>query len=433
MNASQVNDVVFLGFCERAACIPVTMDNSIIKWNILGLKYIVLSYIYPFNISELTLAFAFRSTTFKLEQRFNLTDEIGAERGTLTINFEEIRKGIPDFTELALERNRPWITPPQQGWIPLFIPLKGQSIWIFKPGTYYLNLLTDEGPKVIGEIIFVVADPPPLTIERIAAIKSDPHAAKHVRIQIACKKCPSKIKAYASLERDGNLETEGWGWYETIPNDFECECGSTSINLNTIRRNIHGLLGHRMNYGGDVSIVPLYERSSLERIRKDFMHLLNSISEEEILQQFLTENPILLHQFPSEKIFSKPPILTFFKADFAIVTPNKELVLIELEKTTTRLMKKNGGVAAPLSHAFDQVRGWLHVVDEHRLAVLDSLKIERELVSSVRGVVIAGRDIGNDAQHLRQLKGADWGRITLLTYDDLLFALDALIQRMEIL
>jgi hypothetical protein len=93
-------------------------------------------------------------------------------------------------------------------------------------------------------------------------------------------------------------------------------------------------------------------------------------------------------------------------------------------------MKKKGGIAAPLSHAFDQVRGWLHVVDEHRLAVLDSLKIERELVSVVRGVVIAGRDIGYDAQHLRKLKGADWGRITFLTYDDLLFALDALIRKM---
>lgn len=40
-------------------------------------------------------------------------------------------------------------------------------------------------------------------------------------------------------------------------------------------------------------------------------------------------------------------------------------------------MKKDGGVAAPLSHAFDQVRDWLHTVDEHRLAVLDSLKIDR--------------------------------------------------------
>ncbi|MCI5158052.1 MAG: DUF4263 domain-containing protein [Candidatus Electrothrix sp. AUS1_2] len=86
---------------------------------------------------------------------------------------------------------------------------------------------------------------------------------------------------------------------------------------------------------------------------------------------------MLLHYLPSEKLFPKPPILTFFYADFAVVIPQRELILIELEKTTTRLMKKDGGVAAPLSHAFDQVRDWLHTVDEHRLAVLDSLKIDR--------------------------------------------------------
>jgi hypothetical protein len=194
------------------------------------------------------------------------------------------------------------------------------------------------------------------------------------------------------------------------------------------------MLGHRLRYNiEEISIVPLYERSSLEIVRKDLLHLLNSVAKEEVLQQFINENPIILHQFPSEKIFAKPPILTFFAADFGIVTPQKELILIELKKATARLMKKDGGVAAPLSHAFDQVRWWLHIVDEHRLAVLESLKIEKELVSTVKGVVIAGGDIGNDAQYLRQLKGTDWGRITFLTYDDLLFALDALIRRMEIL
>ena len=94
-------------------------------------------------------------------------------------------------------------------------------------------------------------------------------------------------------------------------------------------------------------------------------------------------------------------------------------------------MKKDGGVAADLSHAFDQVRNWLHVVNDHRLAVLDSLKIEKEDVSSVYGIVIAGRDVGYDAHYLRRLKGEDRGRVSFLTYDDLLFALVALIKRMD--
>jgi Domain of unknown function (DUF4263) len=134
---------------------------------------------------------------------------------------------------------------------------------------------------------------------------------------------------------------------------------------------------------------------------------------------------------PPRRFFFKPPILNFFNADFAIVTPQKELILIEIERTTTRLMNKDGGMAGPLRHAFDQVHDWLHTLDEHRLAALDALKIDRNLVSSIRGVVIAGRDRGYDAQHLRRLKGVDYGKVIFLTYDDLLFSLIALLRRME--
>lgn len=41
-------------------------------------------------------------------------------------------------------------------------------------------------------------------------------------------------------------------------------------------------------------------------------------------------------------------------------------------------------------------------------------------VSSVRAAVIAGRDLGSDAEHLRRLKARDFGRVRLLTYDDVL-------------
>jgi len=34
--------------------------------------------------------------------------------------------------------------------------------------------------------------------------------------------------------------------------------------------------------------------------------------------------------------------------------------------------------------------------------------------------VIAGRDLGSDAEHLRRLKARDFGRVRLLTYDDVL-------------
>ena len=56
--------------------------------------------------------------------------------------------------------------------------------------------------------------------------------------------------------------------------------------------------------------------------------------------------------------------------------------------------------------------------------------MQREAVSTVQGVVVAGRDKGYDAEHLRRLKDVDRGRITFLTYDHLSFGLGALIRRM---
>ena len=138
---------------------------------------------------------------------------------------------------------------------------------------------------------------------------------------------------------------------------------------------------------------------------------------EEILQKFLNNNPILFRQFPAKRIFSKPSILTFFDADFAILTPQMELILIEIEKKTMPLLKRNGDQAAPLIHAIDQVGNWIYTFEEHRLACLVVMKIAREEVATVRGVVIAGRDQGHNPDHLRRLKGRFYNsRISLLTF-----------------
>jgi hypothetical protein len=298
------------------------------------------------------------------------------------------------------------------------------GVYLDKPG----------GDEVLlGKVHFLLANAAPLTADRIAAIRADPSALKSVRIELACKFCDAKCRAYSGIERSQEAEHEGWTWYEALPELYSCVCGKTIMSLVSIRKNLHGLLGHRSRMSTQVNYVPLYERSSLESIRHTFARLLNSTPKEEALQLFLEKNPILLHQFPATRLLSKPPILTMFKADFAVLTPNRELIVIELEGANTKLLRKNGDVAAPLSHAFDQVRNWLQEIDEHRSAILRTLGIEAGEVGLVRGVVIAGRDGGYDALHLRRLKGNDWGRIALFTYDDLLFALDALINKFEAL
>jgi hypothetical protein len=145
----------------------------------------------------------------------------------------------------------------------------------------------------------------------------------------------------------------------------------------------------------------------------------------------LEENPVFLHQFSPEHIFFKAPILTAHKTDFAILSPQRELLLIELERPNTKILKKDGGVHSELQHAFDQTRDWLHLADEQRVVVLDCIGIERKYVGAVRAVAIAGRDAGYDPEYLRKLKGADFGRTRFMTYDDLLAGLDALIRTVE--
>jgi hypothetical protein len=172
----------------------------------------------------------------------------------------------------------------------------------------------------------------------------------------------------------------------------------------------------------------MYEKGSLDNVLTNFRLLLNAAATEETCQVFMEQNPILLHPFSPAETFFKAPILSLRRTDFAIVNHQKELLLVELEKPSTKIMKKDGGLHSELQHAFDQVHEWLHSADEHRAAVLECIGVDRRNVGAVRAVVIAGRDAEYDPEKLRRLKGVDYGRVRLLTYDDLLAALGALVR-----
>ena len=325
--------IIFLGLCERASYVREG-SADIFKWNILGLKHILLSYIYPFNMKGVTFGIAIDPTTFQNGTILNITDQDGSEVGTIKLEFSDVQ---PTIEEKTTKRNGPMLFRPEVGWITLFLPLTTSEIIINSPGVFRLSVLSNDQQIVIGQFHLGLITPPPITQERIAAIKSDPGAAKSVIIKLGCKKCPDEYKVYASLEPNKKLEQEGFNSYQSLPDNFVCECKTTKIDLKIIRQNLHALLGQKYQGSVQASFTPLYEKSSLDDIRSNFVELLNSKPREELLQSFIQENPIILHQYPADEIFFKPPILTSFKADFAIVTPQKELILIELEKTTTKL------------------------------------------------------------------------------------------------
>ena len=365
--------IIFLGFCERASYVREGHTN-IFKWNVIGLKHILVSNIFPMNLSGINIGIAINNDIINDGTVLKVLDIEENEIGTLEIT---LQKGNPTTENVALKKESQLLYVPEKGWLTAFLPIEKSDIVIKKPGIYYISISNGDKYEIIGEFQFALANPPPLTEARIAAIKSDPTSSKIVRMILGCKICSEMLYIYAALENNSKLEADGYKLYTTIPDEFTCTCGKTNFSLDIVRRNLHGVLGHSQQDNKIVSFTPLYEESSLENIRLSFVDLLNLNPKEEILQQFIQENPILLHQFPADEIFFKPPILTLFKADFGILTPKKELILIELEKTTTKLMKKDGGMHSELNHAFDQIREWQHVVAEHRIAVLESLKIDK--------------------------------------------------------
>jgi hypothetical protein len=426
----QPTEVAFIGFAERAQGIQEAA-TPFMKWNIIGLKQTLLSFICPFSLTGLKWAIALRVGVERNLQLIIKADD-GETVGSVSLALVASPEGLTQSANTTLATDdepsvRSMFVDPSAWTVFLFDVSREPQMLITRPGHYSICKHESDGSEIkIGSFNVLLLKAIPLDTNRVAAIRSDPTAAKSVRIELSCKKCSSKLRAFASLER--KPEEEGYMWHEDILDSFDCVCGSTHLDVRSIKHSLHGLLGHPISgMSSPVALSPLYEQSMLLEIRRLFVQLLDRNPPEEEIQKFIQENPILLHQFPAEKLFFKPSILTFFKADFAVLTPQKELILIEIENTKTRLMSKNGDAAQPLSHSIDQVRNWLHVVDDHRVAALTALGIDK--VGSIRGAVIAGRDRSYDHEHLRRLKGFDRGRVTFLTFDDLAASLSSLADR----
>jgi hypothetical protein len=428
--ANNAPPIAFLGYVERASHVR-DGNTNLWKYNVLGLKQIVLSLLFPMSLTGGGLAFAIYDPEVGSHLGLKIRAASGADIGSLDLSFRPPEEATEKASEgSVLRKDGPMLMVPQGGWTFAVITSDTFRFLFPEPGQYNLFLKDGDTETLIGSLGLALVNAEPLTPARIAAIRSDPGGTKAVRTAAKCNKCNDGIKAYAGLERITELEAQGYVWYESVPESFQCSCGAFSFDLGTIRRNLHGLLGQKTTPAGEVGFLPLYEKGSLDTIRASLVALLRQIAPEETFQVFLEENPVLLHTLSPEQIYFKPPILSQRKADFAVVNAQRELILIELERPNTRILKKDGGVHSELQHAFDQARDWLHAADEHRLAVLECIGVERERVGAVKAVVIAGQDAGYDPDQLRKLKGTDFGRIRFLTYDDVLAGLDILIRSM---
>jgi hypothetical protein len=411
---------MFLGVCERASHVRDVYVN-LAKWNLLGVRSVVLAHMYPLALhgSSFVLGIFDPSPGEILE--VVIRSAAGIQVGSFRLDVTPMEGSGPpgeDPGEKSFDLSG--------GWVLAIAPADLGGFFIPGPGLYAVLVRIAGEEVAVGGVHFGVVDPAPLTPERIAAIKSDPEASKLIRCELRCSGCGDGMTPYAALDRSPKLEGSGYVWYQDLPDAFRCSCGAFEVDLRTAKRNMHGLLGQTGLAQDKALSLPLYERGVIDSLRIELGALVASDPVEEILQRFFVANPLTLHMFYPQKIFPKAPILTKFKTDFAVCTANRELILIELETASRRLMKADGGLSSEVQHAFDQVHDWLRVCDEQRSAALECIGISANEVASVRGVIVAGRDAGYDGEKLRNLKARDFGRISLCTYDDVVTSLGGL-------
>lgn len=417
--------VAFLGLCDRSAEITVGAEAS---WhtNILGISHVKLFHVFPTSIQGLRYMAAIYNPTVGEQFTIRFRPPVGGR--TLEVSMgvqggEVLEKSTGTKRALAMGE-------PIPGWTHVVQSFpKGSQL--LEPGSYEVTLATGGKEQYLATVNFLHLPTPPLTQERLAAIRSDPLATKLVKMEFKCNKCTDSVRAYAGMEKNTKLEGDGWVWFEELPDRFQCTCGLNDINLEYIRTGLHGVLSRRLAPTASdpaLSTVRLYEQSALEEQARNFTKLINRNAREEDIQAFLEQHPVFFSLFIPTKLMAKPPILTRYKADFAILTSRKELLLVEIERATLKLLKQDGGLHSKLQHAVDQVRDWLRTLDDHRVAALDALGLTLDEVAAVKGVVIAGRT-PHDKKQIRIFRSLSFPEISVYTYEDLLSAVKEIIRQ----
>jgi hypothetical protein len=234
-NKSWAPRIALLGVCDRDR--REQGNQPVLSHiDILGLRKVVLPYIYPFDASNLYLALAIYGIELSNPGSVVLRNREGNE--VFRVNMIT--------TELSSENSKDNKSSDKGilvavGNIPsrtvFLVQLK--DVVLNEPQTVEAFPLSDGDNISLGVLSFGLAGALPLTPDRIAAIKSDPRAIKALRLQLGCKYCDSKLKVTAALEKPKSDEGDAI-WYQDVPESFDCSCGRTHLDI--IRTNLHALL-----------------------------------------------------------------------------------------------------------------------------------------------------------------------------------------------
>jgi hypothetical protein len=172
-----------------------------------------------------------------------------------------------------------------------------------------------------------------------------------------------------------------------------------------------------------------YKSAELIGIFMRLADLLHADPDEAQLHRFLKQHALAIDAYGTS-LRSELWLRKQYRVDLVLRTSEstRRLVLIELERAGARLLTRAHRPTAKLTHATQQVEDWLRWWDENPQLIPSPFE------GSVRpdGWVIMGRSLSLNQEDRRRLASLNANRrVKVLTYDDLLDQLQALIEGLD--
>jgi len=415
------DNILFLGIadhCENDG----DFSYPVGKINLLGLSKISKHFFYPISLKSFSFIFLISSELLENEKSKDIHCSLTKQDGTIPLKFTIQIATIDNISERSHVDDSRQIIPfknnEDKAWSLLSFSAEET---LNAPGKYSIFIGEDEANILLDDIQFQYIKVNPFTLEQMEAIKSNPTLNKKAYIHIGCKKCSTIIKVYTALSRDREFENKGYIWQYDTPDSFNCKCGKILISMKYIKESFHGILLQKEHSLFDnVHAIRKYGHIEISKIINRFMLSLDKEEKEEVYQKYIENHPLLLSKYHAKRIFYKKDILGKFITDFVIYDSMNRLILIEIEKPSTLLFKKDGHARAGLIHAFEQVNDWLDEVRRNYHTILELFNLPKDKVSEIRGVVIAGRTKENELRQLMRFRSNPiYPTIEFLTFDEL--------------
>lgn len=421
MTIDESNLPLFLGMSHRAA-------RRGYGWDLLGVTTLVLFPFFPQRLTGLQCVLGLNRSSLQDRNNYSykllLTDETQpSNQGWVNQDLSLIS---PDQASLSGKAGFAIPSGPPEGGSTSFgwamvgsqdelgaieiVPVPAPPLMIGRPCRVFVDIEIDGKRYRRGEFICGFVPPAPLTDEERRAIASRPGAAKSVVFHIACKLCQSEADYYCQLnpldERPIEVPKTAIPLNEA-PSSWLCSCGQSTVELTYLKQGLHDVFRYAQTKSSEDSFMhftPLYQAGRIQDIIAEYEQLIENTSDEEPVQKFFEAHSVCWAFLSPARIMHKPAVLTKKKADFGILTTQKILYLVELEKPSTRLTNQDGAISAEIQRGANQIRDWQLVVSDHRLALLSELGLKDNEVQEIRYILIGGLARRTSAKGLTKLR-----------------------------